>query len=247
MRVAIISDVHANLEALEVVLADIRSRQCQSVVCLGDFVGYGPNPNECVDLLSPLLQGRHVAGNHDWAAVGRLDIAFFNPYAAEAIRWTQRVLRPAVRQYLQALPTQWSQNGALPFLAVHASPRDPIEEYVLDGATARESFRQRQFSLCFIGHTHIPAVFLAVGDEVETRPFRAGEEIRLEAGVRYMINVGSVGQPRDGDPRAAYALLDTAAAAVRLVRLEYPLQRTQEKMLGEGLPPILAERLSVGR
>ncbi|MCL6554497.1 MAG: metallophosphatase family protein [Firmicutes bacterium] len=247
MRVGVLSDIHANLEALDAVLAHLDRLRPDLLVCLGDFVGYGPNPNECVDLLSPLLQGRHVAGNHDWAAVGRLDIAFFNPYAAEAIRWTQRVLRPPVRHYLQALPTQWSQNGALPFLAVHAIPRDPIEEYVLDGATARESFRQRQFSLCFIGHTHVPAVFLAVGDEVETRPFRAGEEIRLEAGVRYLINVGSVGQPRDGDPRASYALLDTAAAAVRLVRLEYPLQRTQEKMLGEGLPPILAERLSVGR
>ncbi len=246
MRCAIISDVHANLEALEVVLADIRQRECDRIVCLGDFVGYGPNPNECVDLLAPLLAGRHVAGNHDWAAVGKLDITFFNPYAQAAILWTQQALRPAVQQYLTALPTEWSQDGPLPFLAVHASPRDPIEEYVLDGTTARDNFRERAFALCFIGHTHVPAVFLGADDAVEARTFLADEEVRLDPAFRYLINVGSVGQPRDGDPRASYAVLDAEPAVVRLVRLAYPWVRTQEKMRREGLPPVLAERLSGG-
>jgi len=247
MPIAILSDVHANLEALEVVLADIRRRECDRVVCLGDFVGYGPNPNECVDLLSPLLGGRNVAGNHDWAAVGKLDITFFNPYAQEAILWTQQALRLAVQQYLTALPTEWSQDGPLPFLAVHASPRNPIEEYVLDAYTAGANFLLRPFSLCFIGHTHMPAVWVQTGETVEARAFPADEELRLDPAFRYLINVGSVGQPRDGDPRASYAVLDSEAAVVRLVRLEYPLERTQEKMRREGLPPMLAERLSVGR
>lgn len=247
MRIAILSDVHANLEALEVVLADVRRRECDRILCLGDFVGYGPNPNECVDLLSPLLAGRNVAGNHDWAAVGKLDITFFNPYAQEAILWTQQALRPSVQQYLTALPTEWSQDGPLPFLAVHASPRNPIEEYVQFDLVARENFQARPFSLCFIGHTHIPWVFIAAGDALQSHPFLADEEVRFDPAFRYLINVGSVGQPRDGDPRASYAVLDLEAAAVRLVRLDYPLERTQEKILREGLPPMLAERLSVGR
>jgi len=229
------------------VLADARRRECDRIVCLGDFVGYGPNPNECVDLLTPLLEGRSVAGNHDWAAVGKLDITFFNPYAQEAILWTQKALRPAVQQYLAALPSEWLHDGPRAFLAVHASPRDPIEEYVLDAQTAGESFRERAFALCFVGHTHVPAMFVAAGNAVEARPFPVEEEVRLDPAFRYLINVGSVGQPRDGDPRAAYAVLDGEAATVQLVRLEYAFERTQEKMLREGLPPVLAERLSVGR
>jgi len=247
MRIAIISDVHANLEALEVVLADIRQRECEQIVCLGDFVGYGPDPNACVDRLAPLVDGRRVAGNHDRAAVGKLDITFFNPFAQAAIRWTQRTLHATVQQYLRDLPAEWSQDGPLPFLAVHASPRDPIEEYVLDAATAAASFRHRAFAVCFHGHTHIPALFLASGGDVAGQPFLPDEEVRLDPQLRYLINVGSVGQPRDGDPRAAYAVLDEEAATVRLFRLAYPLERTQEKMHREGLPAVLAERLSVGR
>lgn len=247
MRVAIISDIHANLEALEVVLEDIARRECGLTVCLGDFVGYGPNPNECVDRLSPRLAGRNVAGNHDRAAIGRLDISFFNPVAQEAILWTQRTLRAPVQHYLTALPAEWTHDGPLPFLAVHASPREPIEEYVLDAATAAASFRHRSFALCFHGHTHVPALFTAADGAVDTRAFVPEQAVRLEPDRRYMINVGSVGQPRDGDPRAAYAVLDTESALVHLVRLPYPLEQTQATMYREGLPPILAERLSVGR
>ncbi|MBI3974760.1 MAG: metallophosphoesterase family protein [Armatimonadetes bacterium] len=247
MRLAILSDVHANLEALEVVLDDLRRRECDRVVCLGDFVGYGPNPNECVDLLRPLVEGRSVAGNHDWAAVGRLDITFFNAFAQEAIRWTQQALRPPVTAFISALPTEWSHEGATPFLAVHGSPRDPIEEYVLDGATAEENFRHRPFALCFIGHSHVPGIFATNGGAVETQLFPAEEPVHLEPSARYLINVGSVGQPRDGDARAAYAVLDAEEAVVTLIRLAYPVERTQEKMVREGLPDVLVERLSVGR
>ena len=247
MRYAILSDIHANLEALEVVLADVRRRACERIVCLGDFVGYGPNPNECVELLGPLVEGRSVAGNHDWAAVGKLDIAAFNVYAQEAILWTQKALKPSVGSYLSALATEWSNNSSLPFLAVHGSPRDPIEEYVLDSRTAQENFRYRVFSLCFIGHSHVPGIFVTTEGAVEAHPFTPAMGVPLHPASRYLINVGSVGQPRDGDSRAAYVVLETEAAEVSLIRLDYPIGRTQEKMLRAGLPDVLAERLSFGR
>ncbi len=247
MRVAILSDVHANLEALEVVLEDLARRECDQIVCLGDFVGYGPNPNECVEMMRPRVEGRSVAGNHDWAAVGRLEITYFNSFAQEAIRWTQQALRPSTTAFISALPTEWSHDGAVPFLAVHGSPRDPIEEYVLDSSTAEENFRHRPFALCLHGHTHVPAVFVEEEGAVETRAFLAEEPLRLQPSARYLINVGSVGQPRDGDPRAAYAVLDEDPPTVTLIRLPYTLARTQEKMIREGLPEMLAERLGVGR
>jgi predicted phosphodiesterase len=247
MRFALLSDVHANLEALEVVLEDVARRECDRILCLGDFVGYGPNPNECVEILRPQVDGRSVAGNHDWAAIGRLDITFFNPFAQEAIRWTQQAMTAGTGEFISALPTEWSHQGAASFLAVHGSPRDPIEEYVLDVATAEENFRHRPFALCFHGHSHVPAVFAEAEGVVEARPFPAEDPLRLEPSTRYLINVGSVGQPRDGDPRAAYALLDEDPAAVTLVRLPYTVTRTQEKMVHEGLPAMLVERLSVGR
>ncbi|MDQ7828752.1 MAG: metallophosphoesterase family protein [Armatimonadota bacterium] len=247
MRIAILSDVHANLEALEATLGDARRRGCERIVCLGDFVGYGPSPNECVDRLRPLVDGRAVAGNHDWAAVGKVDITYFNPYAQEAIRWTQQALRPGVRDYLTALPHEWVADGTVPFLAVHGSPRDPIQEYVLDQATAEENFRERSFAVAFVGHTHVPALFLARGETVGAAPFPVDTPVVLQPGVRYLINVGSVGQPRDGDPRAAYVLLDSEGPAVILIRVEYPIEVTQERMRAVGLPEVLAERLRYGR
>lgn len=248
MRFAILSDVHANQEALEVVLEDVARRECDQIVCLGDFVGYGPNPNECVEVLRSLVESRSVAGNHDWAAIGRLEITFFNTFAQEAIRWTQQALGPGTAEFLSALPTEWSHGGATPYLAVHGSPRDPIEEYVLDAATAEENFRHRPFALCFHGHSHVPGIFVDEEEgSVEARPFLAEEPLRLDPSLRYLINVGSVGQPRDGDPRAAYAILDADPAVVTLIRLPYPVARTQEKMEREGLPAMLVERLSLGR
>lgn len=243
MRYAVLSDVHANLEALEVVLADIASRAPDAVICLGDFVGYGPDPNVCVERLRPLLAGA-VVGNHDRAALDRLDISLFNPYARAAILWTRERLTGDARAYLDGLPETLRRPA---FLAVHGSPRDPVEEYVIDPATARASFTAAEFHLCLVGHTHVPGVFVDDGARVTAAPLGPEESVVLHAGARYIVNVGSVGQPRDGDPRAAYVWLDEGAAVATLVRLNYPLERTQEKMLGAGLPPVLAERLAYGR
>ncbi len=245
MRYAVLSDVHANLEALEAVLADLAARRPDAVLCLGDFVGYGPDPVACVDRLRPLLRGA-VLGNHDAAAVDPQDTlaARFNPYAYEAVMWTRRQLTETVRAYLQGLPHRLTPDG---FLCVHGSVRDPIEEYILDVETARASFASAAFDLCLVGHTHIPAVFTQAGEAVVAEPLLAGRPIRLRPDRRYIINAGSVGQPRDGDPRAAYLWLDTDAREATLVRLTYPLARTQQKMRAAGLPPILADRLAYGR
>ncbi|MDR7401838.1 MAG: metallophosphoesterase family protein [Armatimonadota bacterium] len=245
MRYAVLSDVHANLEALEVVLADLTARRPDAVLCLGDFVGYGPDPVACVTRLRPLLRGA-VLGNHDAAVVDPQDTlaARFNPYAYEAALWTRRQLTDAVRSYLQGLPHRLTLDG---ILCVHGSARDPIEEYILDPETARASFRAAPFELCLVGHTHIPAVFTEAGEAVTAEPLLPGRPVRLRPDRRYIINVGSVGQPRDGDPRAAYLWLDTDAREALVVRLAYPLARTQQKMRAAGLPPILAERLAYGR
>ncbi len=243
MRYAICSDVHANLEALEVVLSDILARRPQAILCLGDFVGYGPDPNGCVEQLRPHLTGA-VAGNHDLAALGDLDIGTFNPLAQAAILWTRENLSAPVQGYLLGLPRQISQNG---LLAVHGSVRDPVEEYIFDTETAAASFQATEFHLCVVGHTHVPAVFIANGEHVTSVPLVPDQSLRLESGRRYIVNVGSVGQPRDGDPRAAYLWFDGDAQTVSLIRLEYPLEQTQRKMKAAGLPAMLAERLAYGR
>jgi predicted phosphodiesterase len=241
VKYAVLSDIHGNLEALEAVLEDVGGRAPDAIFCLGDFVGYGPDPNACVSALRPLLAGA-VAGNHDRAALGELDISLFNPLAQAAIRWTQRQLTPETRAFLHGLPERIERDG---FLAVHGSVRDPIEEYIFDPSTAEESFRLGSFRLCAVGHTHVPGVFAQRNDGVSALRFSSEQPLPLDPDTRYIVNAGSVGQPRDGDPRAAYLWLDDDRA--RLIRIAYPLERTQEKMIAAGLPPALAERLAFGR
>jgi len=241
MKYAVLSDIHGNLEALEAVLEDVAIKVPDAVFCLGDFVGYGPDPNACVARLRPVIAGA-VAGNHDRAALGELDISFFNPLAQAAIRWTQAQLTEETRAFLRGLPERIERNG---FLAVHGSVRDPVEEYIFDPSTAAESFRLAAFRLCAVGHTHVPAVFTQRHDGVGTLAFPSEQPLRLDPDTRYIVNAGSVGQPRDGDPRAAYLWLEDDRAT--LVRVAYPLERTQEKMIAAGLPAALAERLAYGR
>lgn len=243
MRYAVISDIHANLEALDVVLADAEMRGPDALICLGDFVGYGPDPVACVERLRDRLAGA-VVGNHDRAAAEQIDIAGFNPYASAAIVWTRERLTEEVRRYLRALPERLEGSG---FLGVHGSPREPVDEYILDAAVAREAFEADGFRLCLVGHTHVPGIYIHDGERVAALPFVAGQVLELQASHRYILNVGSVGQPRDGDPRASYLWLDEGTASATLVRLDYPLAKTQEKMAAAGLPDLLVERLAYGR
>lgn len=244
MRYAVFSDVHSNLEALEAVLADIDRERPDAIMCLGDTVGYGPDPNECAARIQALA-GPALAGNHDLAAVGTLDITAFSPMARAAIEWTIGVVNPDTRRWIVSLPERLQTPD---FLGVHGSPRDPIEEYILDLPTSLAIFSEHAFRLCLVGHSHVPGAFvLEENGTVHARELPAGEAVSLVSSSRYIINVGSVGQPRDGDPRASYALLDLASGRVTLRRVSYRISSTQEKMAARGLPAQLARRLTLGR
>jgi predicted phosphodiesterase len=266
MRCAIISDIHGNLDALEAVLADAAGTgDVDEVWCLGDVVGYGPQPNECIDV----LRGRNalcVAGNHDWAAIGKMDTSEFNPEASEAARWTGEQLTPDHRAYLEALPEQLSAGASQEFTLVHGSPRDPVWEYLTHVSLARLNFDYFQTPYCLAGHTHVPLVFQRPLPEDGTPNFRTlvpqpGTPLRLGAH-RLIVNPGSVGQPRDGNPDAAYMIYESAAPASRSRpaaageadergvllprRVPYPVATVQQKMRDAGLPPRLVTRLTYG-
>ncbi len=242
MRILVISDIHANLAAFEAVLAD--AGKVDAVLCLGDIVGYGPDPNECVALLRDLNPLISLSGNHDWAVLGKLDVEDFNHDAQAAIRWTQSALRPDHRAYLQSLPPA-GQFGD--FTLAHASPRYPVWEYITDTLTAAENFEYFNTPYCLVGHTHAVAIFEQIGANGYCDlllpeygvPLALGEE-------RLILNPGSVGQPRDHDPRAAYAILDDEARTWEVRRVEYPIEQTQARMREIGLPRRLIARLSYG-
>jgi len=244
VRYAVFSDVHGNVEALDTVLADAGRQRADVYLCLGDTVGYGPDPNECASRVQK-LGGPALVGNHDLAALGALDTGAFSPLAREAIEWTIRVVTGETRAWLGSLPQRIEDRS---FLAVHGSPRDPIEEYILDLPTSLAIFSEYPFALCLVGHSHIPGAFVLETDgSLSARSLPAGEPVRLARTSRYIVNVGSVGQPRDGDPRASYLLMETKPRTVTLRRLAYPVAATQEKMAARGLPAPLAERLALGR
>lgn len=241
MRYAIISDIHGNLEAFESVLKTIKREGYDLLLCLGDLVGYGPNPNECCQLMRE-TGGIVVAGNHDWAAVGRTGIEYFNTFARLAIRWTSKVLNEENRVYLKGLPLIWTEGD---LLLVHSSPSEPsLWNYVLSPHEAWQEFRTFSERVCLIGHSHQPTVFFQKGEYCQQRQF---DDLNLVPNLRYILNVGSVGQPRDGDPRAAACIYDSKRNLVDLKRFAYDVRKTQEKMVKVKLPVYLADRLGLGR
>lgn len=243
MRCAILADIHGNLAAFTAVLVDIEHRgEAEELWCLGDVVGYGPDPHQCIALLR---QTNHVcvAGNHDWAAVGKIDSFKFNPDAAAASRWTARQLTPEDRQYLEQLPLVVPKGD---FTIVHGSPKDPIWEYLLSISSATENFAHFKSPYCLVGHSHVPLVFKS--DKTNNCTFSqfptdSGLELAED---RLIINPGAVGQPRDGDPRASYAIYDSETNLVNLYRVPYDVGLTQTKMVKQNLPMRLVSRLSNG-
>lgn len=240
MRIAVLSDIHSNLAALEAVQNDLPA--IDEVWALGDIVGYGPQPNEVIRSLQA-MGARSVLGNHDGAAIGTVDPRDFNPEAARAIAWTATVIDDNSRAYLATLP-EVRRDGEL--TAVHGSPRDPVWEYIVSASVAAENLGSFETKLCLFGHTHLPIVFRAGEGEVETIRAAPREPIMLD-GQRCLINPGSVGQPRDGNPAASYLVLDPESGSVEFRRVPYEVERTQRLIQDADLPPRLAERLAYGR
>ena len=254
MRVLVISDVHANLTALDEVLADasrvawLGRTGFDAIWSLGDIVGYGPWPNECIQRLQQFNGHLRVAGNHDWAALGHLDVEDFNREARTMVLWTQKQLDPASLAYLRALPDQPLLHE--PFTITHASPRQPVWEYISNSSIARENFAYFDTPYCLTGHTHVPRIYrMPVGGgnvPCTSHGPVYDRDIDLGGDHRLIINPGSVGQPRDNDPRAAYALLDVERAQWRFRRVRYDVEITQAAMRKAGLPERLIARLAYG-
>ena len=242
MRVAVISDIHANLHALEAVLAAIDADAPGELWCLGDLVGYGPKPNECC----ALVQTRAtvcLAGNHDLAVRGTIDLAEFSGDAGEAAGWTKTVLTDQSQRFLDGLEPQGEASGVALY---HGSARDPVWEYVLSDEAATATFVLTEEQLVLVGHSHA-ALQVSLRDSVlEGGLAPGGTELEL-GGARRLLNPGSVGQPRDGDPRAAYLLLDLDRQRASFRRVEYDIERTQAEIRDAGLPELLAERLALGQ
>jgi predicted phosphodiesterase len=243
MRYAIIADIHANLAAFQSVLEDIRMNGgVDEIWCLGDIVGYGPDPRECLKMVE-----KHcticISGNHDLAAIGKLDLSYFNPTAAEACRWTTAQLNPIDVRYLEDLPTE-AEIGD--FLLVHGSPSGPSLEYIISASIAEKNFDYFNHKFCLVGHSHLPAAFKREGNTCQSIHLTVGIGLVLHAH-RTIVNPGSVGQPRDGDPRASYAIYDSEGMMLRLYRVEYNIGATQDKMMQAGLPVPLITRLEQGR
>ncbi len=243
MRYAILSDIHSNLVALRAVLQHMESAgPIDEVWCLGDTVGYGPAPNECTDLMRS-YEHVGIAGNHDWAATGRLDTSEFNPDASDAALWTSRVLSDENRSYLETLPLTTVRGH---FTMAHGSPRNPIWEYLLSERVAAASFEHFETTFCLVGHSHIPLLFHEdVQGNISFQRLPLDQAFRPGRG-RWILNPGSVGQPRDGDPRASYVMYDASSGEFHQYRVSYDIEATQAEMLRLRLPQSLSERLSHG-
>lgn len=241
MRILIISDIHANLTALEAVLTD--AGLVDEVWCLGDLVGYGPDPNECVERIASLPNIQCILGNHDAAATRFIEVDSFNPEARTAILWTQQRLTPANLAYLEKLPEHLILNM---ITLVHGSPRQPVWEYLLDTRTATLNFNFFDTPYCFVGHTHLPVMYVLPDDNVSAHLVVPEHATQLALVPRAILNPGSVGQPRDRDPRAAYAILDMDQFTWEHRRVAYEIASVQERMQKAKLPERHIQRLSAG-
>jgi predicted phosphodiesterase len=246
VRYLIISDIHANLEALETVLAATPPNKYDRLLVLGDLVGYGADPNAVIDRVRALDPLSVIRGNHDKAACGLDDGSSFNQIARFAATWTGEALTADNRRYLRELP-------AGPVIIderieiCHGAPFDE-DHYIFDGNDARRALDTSERPLCLFGHTHLPVVFFDEGGDIGGEiPASAMHQVSLQDGLKLLVNVGSVGQPRDGDPRAGYATFDSGSGSLVLYRVPYPIEIAQRKIVAAGLPQTLANRLAIGR
>jgi diadenosine tetraphosphatase ApaH/serine/threonine PP2A family protein phosphatase len=243
MRYAVLADIHSNYTALMAVLDDIAAKGgVDEVWCLGDIVGYGPEPSECIQLLT-MVKPVCISGNHDLGAAGKLDPALFNPLAAEACKWTAGKLNAADLLFLSELPATVKRGD---FTLVHGSPNDPALEYITSSTIAERNFEAFETKYCLAGHTHIPAAYKQEGTTASAVVLKPGVGLVMIEH-RIIINPGAVGQPRDGDPRASYGIYDSEGQIFRLYRIDYDFHATQDKMMAAGLPVPLVARLGEGK
>jgi diadenosine tetraphosphatase ApaH/serine/threonine PP2A family protein phosphatase len=241
MKSLIISDIHANLTALETVLED--AGEFDAVWVLGDLVGYGPDPNECIDLVKGLPNLVCLLGNHDAATLGHIDDITFNPTARQTVRWTRQTITPENLDYLQELPES-TRLGEITF--AHGSPREPVWEYLLDTHNATENFNYFNTPYCFVGHTHLPTMYTLNNGNFLATLVAPEVDALVQLQPRAIINPGSVGQPRDRDPRAAYAIFNQEEMTIEFRRVTYDIQDVQERMRQAGLPKRHIQRLVDG-
>jgi diadenosine tetraphosphatase ApaH/serine/threonine PP2A family protein phosphatase len=244
MRYLVLSDVHANLEALAATLA--AAGDYDHALVLGDLVGYGANPDDVIDRIRALPSATLIRGNHDKVATGLETVESFNHLARHAIQWTASTLSPDRRAWLAALPPGPTAIDEVVEIC-HGAPFDE-DAYIFDELDVRRAFKAMQRPLCLFGHTHVPAAFRFDTSLQPIGPPR-GDRFRLtlDDEATYLVNCGAVGQPRDGDPRAAFGLLDTDARTLTIVRVPYDVATAQAKIIAAGLPEVLAQRLAVGR
>ena len=251
MVIAVISDIHSNLEALQTVLGEIDARGIETVVCLGDLVGYNADPDSCVTTVMSRCS-QVVRGNHDKAVAGLLDVEWFNPAARAAALWTRSAVRPETLETVRDLREgPWRLAGDESVLLCHGTPFDE-DVYLMDavsiaGTYAALDAEHRGVRFCFHGHTHVPLIVARRRPNARPQVVRGQETVKMEPGTVYLINPGSVGQPRDGIASASFGILDTGRMVYTNVRAQYPVQETQRKIQLAGLPASLAHRLAGGR
>ncbi len=245
MLYGIISDIHGNYEALKKVLSFLEEKRVDRIINCGDVVGYGPQPNTCLNLIRETANLDTVAGNHDRTAVDLKKIKSFNSVASRAIKWTQKQLTTEQLKFLGSRKVRITENN---LMFVHGSPRAPLSEYLFDSTIASRNFKKMDTSLCFIGHTHCPACFQRDNHKkIELKLFSQNNKIKINPDYNYIVNVGSVGQPRDRNPRSCVCIYNTDSKDLSLHRIKYEVQKTQNKILSENLPKFLAERLAWGK
>lgn len=241
MRIAVISDIHANWQAWKAVREDVQAQGVDVVVCLGDVVGYGPDPKACLDIIRG-LNCPIVMGNHDEYCSKEMALKGFNPMAAEAIKWTRQQLTDEDREWLRNLKYHRAIES---FTIVHATLDLPEKwAYVFDKLSAAASFSYQHTPVCFNGHTHVPLAFIRTPSGIQSGYY---SKIKIEVGRKYFINAGSVGQPRDRNPKSAYVIFDLINNMIELRRLAYDIEKTQQKIRDAGLPESCADRLAAGR
>jgi predicted phosphodiesterase len=242
MRYGIFSDIHANLEAFRAVIKVYATESIDEFLCLGDIVGYAANPCECLQEVRTLTK-INIAGNHDWAGADLFSVDYFNPLAKEAILWTSSLLSNSEKRFLKSLPLVF-QNQVLTL--VHGSLDAPGDfNYLVDAYAARQTFKFLKTQICFVGHSHVAGIFLF--DTQGFISYREENRLTLKAGYKYIVNVGSIGQPRDDDPAAAYCIYDTDKKTVEIKRISYDILTARKKIISAGLPRFLADRLLSGR